>query len=122
MTAPADPGLPPAENRAVVLGLVTALVLPAVAAAQVPKPVRKQIRAMLRQGTLYARIDMPCKTGRHSWGTYKSPLVEISPNPANRKQHIISLTDAAYELRDEGTRRVIARLEDWPYPMCGRGG
>ena len=57
-----------------------------------------------------------------STGKVGQALVEISPNPANRKQHVIRLTDAAFALRDEGTRRVIARLEDWPYPMCLRRG
>jgi hypothetical protein len=34
-------------------------------------------------GTLYARIDIPCGTGRHPWGTYKVPLVEVSPEGVN---------------------------------------
>ncbi len=43
---------------------------------------RKQIKAAF-SGTLYLRMDAPCATGRHSFGIYKRPLVEISPEGAN---------------------------------------
>ena len=69
--------------RGIGVALAAAILLPTMGAAQVPKPVRKQIRAMLKQGTLYARIDMPCKTGRHPFGTYKAPLVEVTRDGEN---------------------------------------
>lgn len=74
------------NSRSIVWGLALTLalgLLPTTADAQVPKPVRKQIRALLKQGTLYARIDMPCKTGRHPFGIYKAPLVEVTPEGEN---------------------------------------
>jgi hypothetical protein len=37
----------------------------------------------LTKGTLYLRIDAPCATGRHAYGTYKRPLVEVSPTGVN---------------------------------------
>lgn len=43
---------------------------------------RKAAKAML-SGTLYTRIDVPCGTGRHPMGTYKYPLVEVSPDSVN---------------------------------------
>ena len=69
-----------------VLGGLLALAIAgaATAFAEPPKPVRKQIKQFLKsQGTLYARMDMPCKTGRHPFGTYKAPLVEVGPDGSN---------------------------------------
>jgi len=40
---------------------------------------KKAARKML-EGVLYTRIDVPCETGRHAYGTYKSPLVEVAPD------------------------------------------
>lgn len=52
------------------------------AQAGLTKPERKQADAYMK-GTLYARIDIPSGTGRHPWGTYKVPLVEVSPEGVN---------------------------------------
>lgn len=52
------------------------------AAAELPKKDRKQVKQLL-SGTLYARIDIPCETGRHAWGTYLAPLVEVTPEGTN---------------------------------------
>lgn len=50
--------------------------------AGVQKKDRKAIKSFA-SGTLYARIDIPCNTGRHAWGTYLSPLVEVTPEGTN---------------------------------------
>ena len=50
--------------------------------AQLAKAQRKEATAYLA-GTLYMRIDIPCGTGRHPMGTYKFPLVEVSPEGVN---------------------------------------
>lgn len=50
--------------------------------AELTKAERKEAKAYL-SGTLYARIDIPCGTGRHPMGTYKVPLVEVSPESVN---------------------------------------
>ena len=50
-----------------------------VAAAELPKDARKQIKSQFVGKTVYARIDLPHKSGRHAWGTYKAPLVEVTP-------------------------------------------
>jgi hypothetical protein len=47
------------------------------------KPEREEIKSLLASGTLYARIEIPCETGRHPFGTYKSPLVEVTPRGEN---------------------------------------
>lgn len=52
------------------------------AQAQLSRADLKQANAYLA-GTLYARIDIPCGTGRHPFGTYKIPLVEVSPDGVN---------------------------------------
>ena len=62
--------------------LVVALLLPVAAAqAELSKAERKQAKSIFA-GTLYLRMDAPCATGRHAWGTYKRPLVEVSPEGA----------------------------------------
>ncbi len=47
----------------------------------------------------------------------ETPLIEILPNPANRRQHLIRLAPAAYELRDRGSFMAIERLVGNPYPI-----
>ncbi|HEX9734489.1 MAG TPA: hypothetical protein VGG06_21165 [Thermoanaerobaculia bacterium] len=65
------------------IALVVVLALPvATAEGKLDKSVRKQIKSAL-QGTLYLRMDAPCATGRHSFGTYVRPLVEVSPEGSN---------------------------------------
>lgn len=64
----------------VVLGLTAA---PGIAAAEFSKADRKSIKQEFEGKTVYARIDIPHKSGRHSWGTYKAPLVEVTPEGHN---------------------------------------
>ncbi len=52
------------------------------ARAELAKKDRKEAKSML-SGTLYLRIDVPCGTGRHPYGTYMVPLVEVSPEGVN---------------------------------------
>ena len=58
--------------------LCLALLAALPASAQLSRQDRKQAQAMLA-GTLYFRIDAPCGLGRQPFGTYKFPLVEVSP-------------------------------------------
>lgn len=70
-------------NRCLSLALaVLAAVLLVVApsSAEMPKKEWKQGKKMLlKADTLYLRVDAPCETGRHSWGTWRSALVQVSP-------------------------------------------
>jgi hypothetical protein len=50
--------------------------------AKLEREDKKQIKSMLK-GKLFTRIDIPCETGRHAMGTFKAPLVEVSPQGAN---------------------------------------
>lgn len=60
-----------------------ALTLPATMAwGEFTKSDKKRAKQALA-GTLYMRIDAPCATGRHSFGTYQRPLVEVSPVGTN---------------------------------------
>lgn len=68
-------------KKLIPFGIVLAATLP-VATTLSAKVDKKQIKAAL-EGTLYVRIDAPCATGRHVYGTYKRPLVEVSPDGAN---------------------------------------
>jgi|GEM_PF-3275245 len=51
-------------------------------AADLTKAEKKEINQLL-SGKLYMRIDAPCATGRHSFGVYTRPLVEVSPEEVN---------------------------------------
>lgn len=63
-----------------VLSLILILSLAATASAEMPKKEWKEARkSLLQADTLYLRVDAPCETGRHSWGTWRSPLVQVSP-------------------------------------------
>jgi hypothetical protein len=68
-------------KQAVVL-TIAGLLVSSVLHAELNKAQRKEAHAML-SGTLYTRIDIPCGTGRHPVGTYKFPLVEVSPDGVN---------------------------------------
>ena len=59
--------------------LVWALLAPAATLWAMPKKDRKAAKKMLEDRVLYMRIDAPCATGRHPYGVYKRPLVEVSP-------------------------------------------
>jgi hypothetical protein len=52
------------------------------AAAELTKSDKQEIKRMLG-GKLYMRIDAPCATGRHPYGVYTRPLVEVSPESVN---------------------------------------
>lgn len=69
-------------KQAVLLTLAGGLLFSSVLPAQLNKAQRKEANSML-SGTLYARIDIPCGTGRHPVGTYMFPLVEVSPDGVN---------------------------------------
>jgi flagellar basal body rod protein FlgC len=69
-------------NHLLKLALVLALLLPVTNAWGLSKEGRKEAKSMLK-GTLYLRMDAPCATGRHSFGVYKRPLVEVSPEGSN---------------------------------------
>ncbi len=60
-----------------VLWALAVLLAPSVFAG-LAKSDRKAAKKML-SGTLYMRMDAPCNKGRHSFGVYYSPLIEISP-------------------------------------------
>jgi hypothetical protein len=70
------------KNSARWLGLAMLLCSASVLQAELTKAERKEAKAYL-SGTLYTRIDIPCGTGRHPVGTYKFPLVEVSPDGVN---------------------------------------
>jgi hypothetical protein len=82
---PATPlgNLPGGAWRTSAWTLLAALALATPALGGLSKPEREEIKGLLASGTLYARIDIPCETGRHPFGTYKSPLVEVTPKGEN---------------------------------------
>ena len=67
------------------LGILVLMGTTTVAQAELNKADKKEAKAYL-SGTLYARIDIPCGTGRHPMGTYKFPLVEVSPASMNTEK------------------------------------
>jgi hypothetical protein len=72
------------SNRFILSALCLLLLASAVpATAGVPKPERRQIRQRMAGTTLYLKVDAPCVTGRHPFGVYYSPLVEVSPTGVN---------------------------------------
>jgi len=68
-----------------VLGLVVFLVAVGPASsADIPKDLKNGIKNKMKgYGTLYTRIDLPCKYGSHAYGTFKAPLVEVTPTGTN---------------------------------------
>jgi hypothetical protein len=71
-------------NRYWVLAVGIAFLATAgIAEAGISKKDKKAANQIANQGTLYAKIDIPCKTGRHAFGTYLAPLVEVSPEGSN---------------------------------------
>jgi hypothetical protein len=73
-----------AKGTLVALAL-TVLVGSAGFAQTLTRQERKQAEKLFA-GKLYLRIDAPCEIGRHPYGTYQSPLVEVSPEGANTEQ------------------------------------
>jgi hypothetical protein len=67
------------------LGILVLLSTTTVAQAELNKADKKEAKSYL-SGTLYARLDIPCGTGRHPMGTYKFPLVEVSPEGVNTEK------------------------------------
>ena len=65
-------------------GIVLACFMAFVSAgrAELPKSERNAVREMLG-GTLYLRIDAPCRYGRQPFGTYVDALVEVTPTGSN---------------------------------------
>lgn len=67
----------------IALATLIVLTIPATTAwGGLKKADKKRVKEAL-SGTLYMRIDAPCATGRHAFGTYKRPLVEVSPEGSN---------------------------------------
>lgn len=58
------------------------LLLGSAAEAKIAKADKKKA-AQLFSGTVYMRIDAPSKKGRHPYGIYYSPLVDVSPTGTN---------------------------------------
>lgn len=44
---------------------------------------RKAAKAMFKDKILYMRTDAPCTQGRHPYGVYSSPVVDVSPEGVN---------------------------------------
>ncbi len=55
------------------------------ATAAMPKGDRATAEGLLKT-TLYFRIDAPCGLGRHPFGTYKFPIVDVSPTEVTTKK------------------------------------
>lgn len=66
------------------VAMASCLLMVDAAGAALSKPDRKSIKQRMKStGTLYMKLDMPCATGRHPYGTYVRPLVEVSPEGTN---------------------------------------
>ena len=52
------------------------------ATAELSRADQKKVNA-LTKGKFYLRLDAPCATGRHPYGVYHRPLIEVSPEGAN---------------------------------------
>lgn len=67
----------------VICAIILAMAVPGTAFG-LSKADKKAIKKAASEGTrLYLRVDAPCATGRHPYGTYKRPLVEASPTGIN---------------------------------------
>ncbi|MCB1037085.1 MAG: hypothetical protein KDD47_24875, partial [Acidobacteria bacterium] len=66
-----------------VAGLSMVVLFGAPAEAKLTKQERKEAAAMLKGRTLYLRTDAPCTQGRHAYGMYQSPVVDVSPKGVN---------------------------------------
>ncbi|MEM8961318.1 MAG: hypothetical protein AAGD38_07575 [Acidobacteriota bacterium] len=64
--------------RLVAMLAILALI-PISASAELSRDDLKEAEKMF-DGDVYMRVDAPCATGRHPYGTYKRPLVEVSPD------------------------------------------
>jgi hypothetical protein len=70
-----------------IVWLVFILLLVPVAYAQLSGQDLKQAKKMVA-GTLYLRIDAPCRYGRGSWGLSVEPLLEVSPTGFNVERRL----------------------------------
>ena len=80
--APARVGSVGSVVLALVVSSAAFLVAPGPAAGEISKQERKEAQRLFA-GSLFLRIDAPCTKGRHPYGIYYSPLVEVSPRGAN---------------------------------------
>lgn len=72
------------RTKVLLVVLVTMAVLAASpVSAKLSKPERKEAASMLKGKVLYLRTDAPCTQGRHAYGVYRSPVVDISPEGVN---------------------------------------
>lgn len=69
------------QKEALIFGCCL-LVFGSAVAAGVPKADKKKADKLF-SGTVYMRIDAPSKKGRHPYGIYYSPLVDVSPTGTN---------------------------------------
>lgn len=69
------------KNR-VWIWMVCGLLLGSTVAAGITKAEKKKAEGLF-SGTVYMRIDAPSKKGRHPYGIYYSPLVDVSPAGTN---------------------------------------
>lgn len=72
---------------AAVCAAAAVLLTSAAAFAAPQKAERKKVRQLLASGDLYLKVDAPCVIGRHPFGMYYSPLVEVSPDGVNTEEH-----------------------------------
>jgi len=59
------------------------LVLSLPSRAELSRADRKAAQKKLEAGRLYLRFDAPCTQGRHPYGVYSSPVVDVSPRGVN---------------------------------------
>lgn len=69
-------------KRALLALSLTAVFAAQGASAELSRADQKKVNALTR-GTFYLRMDAPCATGRHPYGVYHRPLIEVSPEGAN---------------------------------------
>lgn len=62
--------------------VAAAFLFTAGAQAELSRKDQKAARQMFK-GTLYMRFDAPCTKGRHPYGVYLSPVVDVSPQGVN---------------------------------------
>lgn len=75
--------------------LLCLLVSPLFAGSNLSRAEQKEAKAML-EGKLYTKIDVPCATGRHAYGVYQRPLVEVSPDGINTDADDVTVTHSWY--------------------------
>jgi len=66
-----------------ITGLAVFALAVAASAGDLPRPEQKEIKKRILDRTWYTRIEVPCATGRHPYGTYQRSLVEVTPEGVN---------------------------------------